>query len=150
MKILVGYTGSKAGKAALDLAEVHARAFGAQVDVVFSLNRKAEKDSKKIHEAEQVLEHAGNFYEKAGIPCKTALLIRGLSHGEDLIQYANENEIDEIVIGASRSSLVGKLVFGNTAQYVILNADCPVILTKSRLYNNMDYSRYTAALQEKK
>ncbi|MBW2593294.1 MAG: universal stress protein [Deltaproteobacteria bacterium] len=144
MKILVGYTGSKAGKAALDLAGAHAKAFGAQIDVVFSLNRKSEKDSKKIHEAEQVLEYAGNFYKKAGIPCKTALLIRGLSHGEDLIQYADENNIDEIVIGASRSSLVGKLVFGNTAQYVILNADCPVILTKSRLYNNIEVSRYIA------
>ncbi len=144
MKILVGYTGSKAGKAALDLAVVHAKAFGAQVNVVFSLNKKAEKNSKKIHEAEQVLEYADRFYGKASIPCKTALLIRGLSHGEDLIQYANEHHIDEIIIGASRSSLVGKLVFGNTAQYVILNADCPVVLTKSRLHKNMAFSRYLA------
>ena len=143
MKILVGYTGSKAGKAALDLARVHAKAFDAKIDVVFSLNRKAEKDPQKIHEAEQVLEYAAEFYEKAGIVCDTALLIRGLSHGEDLVQYAGENDIDEIIMGASRSSLVGKLVFGNTAQYVILHADCPVVLTKDRLFNKLDFSRYT-------
>ncbi len=143
MKILVGYTGSKAGKAALDLARVHAKAFDAKIDVVISLNRKAEKDPQKIHEAEQVLEYAAEFYEKAGIVCDTALLIRGLSHGEDLVQYAGENDIDEIIMGASRSSLVGKLVFGNTAQYVILHADCPVVLTKDRLFNKIDFSRYT-------
>ena len=66
MKILVGYTGSKAGKAALDLARVHAKAFNAKIDVVISLNRKAEKDPKKIHEAEQVLEYATTFYEEGG------------------------------------------------------------------------------------
>ncbi len=144
MKILVGYTGSKAGKAALDLALAHAKAFNAQVDVVISLNRKAEKNPQKIREAEQVLEYAEKFYEEAGIVCNTALLIRGLSHGEDLVQYAGENDIDEIIMGASRSSLVGKLVFGNTAQYVILHADCPVVLTKNRLFNRINFSRYIA------
>lgn len=145
MKIMVGYKGAKAGKAALDLAAIHAKAFGATVEVVTSLNRKSEKNPQKIHAAEQGLKYAETLYADKGIACNTTLLIRGLTHGEDLIKFADENQIDEIIIGASRSSLVGKLVFGNTAQYVILQANCPVILTKERLYNKIDPARYLKA-----
>jgi len=42
MKILVGYDGTNAAKEALNLAKVHAKSFGATVDVVTSM----EKDRK--------------------------------------------------------------------------------------------------------
>ena len=45
-------------------------------------------------------------------------------------RLANENGIDEVIIGVHRRSKVGKLVFGSTAQYVILNAPCPVVAVK--------------------
>jgi nucleotide-binding universal stress UspA family protein len=50
--------------------------------------------------------------------------------GEDLVKYAKENQIDQIVVGIRRRSKVGKLVFGSTAQYVILEAPCPVLTVK--------------------
>jgi nucleotide-binding universal stress UspA family protein len=50
--------------------------------------------------------------------------------GEDLVQLAEENNVEEIVIGVRRRSKVGKLLFGSTAQYVILNAKCPVVSVK--------------------
>jgi nucleotide-binding universal stress UspA family protein len=58
------------------------------------------------------------------------LLIRGLSAGEDLVEFANENEVDEIIVGVKRRSKVGKLLMGSTAQYVILQAECPVVTVK--------------------
>ena len=39
-------------------------------------------------------------------------------------------QVEEIIIGVRRRSKVGKLLFGSTAQYVILNAPCPVVSVK--------------------
>ena len=53
-----------------------------------------------------------------------------LESGEDLVQFAEQNKIDEIILGIRKRSKVGKLMFGSTAQYVILNAPCPVVSVK--------------------
>ena len=37
---------------------------------------------------------------------------------------------DEIIIGLQRKSKVGKLLFGSTAQYIIMNAPCPVVTVR--------------------
>ena len=80
--------------------------------------------------SERGLEYAKSLFEEDGIACNTHLLIRGLSAGEDLVEFANENQIDHIVVGVKRRSKVGKLLMGSTAQYVILQAECPVITVK--------------------
>jgi nucleotide-binding universal stress UspA family protein len=69
------------------------------------------------------------FVDK-GIACKTHLLIRGMSPGEDLIEFAKENKSDAVFVGVKRRSKVGKLLMGSTAQYVILQAPCPVVCVK--------------------
>ena len=69
-------------------------------------------------------------FEEDKIPCDTHLLIRGIGAGEDLVQFADENKIDQIIIGTRRRSKVGKLLFGSVAQYVIINASCPVLSVK--------------------
>jgi len=56
--------------------------------------------------------------------------VRGLEAGEDLVQLAEDTGIAEIVIGIKRRSKVGKLLFGSTAQYLILHAPCPVLTIK--------------------
>ncbi|MFN2437147.1 MAG: universal stress protein, partial [Desulfotignum sp.] len=58
------------------------------------------------------------------------LLVRGLEPGEDIVRFADENRVDEIVIGVRSRSKVGKLLFGSTSQVVILQAGCPVVSVK--------------------
>jgi nucleotide-binding universal stress UspA family protein len=130
MRIMVGYDGSNAAKDALVLAKKHAKAFEGKVFVLSSLEKGSEDQLPKIEQAERDLDYAKNFFEKDNIPCETHLLIRGLSPGEDLIQFANENEIDEIIVGVKRRSNVGKLIFGSNARYVIMEANCPVVTIK--------------------
>ena len=59
--------------------------------------------------------------------CETHLMIRGETPAEDLIDFAEDNGIDEIIVGIAKKSRVGKLIFGSNAQYVILHAPCPVV-----------------------
>ena len=130
MRILVGYDGSNSGKEALDLAKNHAIAFKGEIDVITSMFKGTEKEREGMEQAKRGLEYAEAFFKENNIPCKIHLLIRGLTSGEDLVEFAKENSIDEIIVGVKRRSKVGKLLMGSTAQYVILNAHCPVVTVK--------------------
>ena len=130
MKILVGLDGSNSSKEAFSLAKKHAKTFNATIDLVTSMEKGTEAQQKEIEDSEHDLENAKKLLEKDGISCDTHLLIRGMTPGEDIVEFAEKNEVDEIVIGVKRRSKVGKLVFGSTAQHVILNAHCPVVTVK--------------------
>jgi nucleotide-binding universal stress UspA family protein len=128
MKILVGYDGSESAKEALKLARIHALAFGATVDVVTSIEKGNDADEE--NKALLSLEWAKTEFDEKGVICRTHLLIRGVAPGEDLVEFATENKIDEIIVGIKKLSKVGKLLLGSTAQYVILEAACPVVSVK--------------------
>ena len=130
MKILVGYDGTNAAKAAVDVAKTFALGLGAEIIVITSIKSAIEAKPEGIAEAESALDHTKSILEEAGVDCQTNLLIQGLSPGESLVTYAKHSRCDHIVIGVQRRSRVSKLVMGSTAQYVILNAHCPVTSVK--------------------
>ena len=130
MKILVGYDGTGSAKEALNVARQHARAFDASVDIVTSMSKGTESERKEMEQAERGLEWAQTLFQEQGVTCKTHLLIRGRTPGEDLVEFAKEHRIDEIIVGIKRRSKVGKLLLGSTAQFVILSAHCPVVTVK--------------------
>lgn len=130
MKILVGYRGKNVGKDLLEQAVKQAKAFDAEVHVVTSMMGGEKTEKEKIEEAEANLENAKQFLDSHGVKNDVHLLIRGHSPGEDLVMFARENDIDEIIIAVKSRSKVGKILFSSTAQYVILKAECPVISIK--------------------
>ena len=130
MKILVGYDGSNSAKEAMKIAKKHAKAFNAEVHVVTSMASGTEHQQREIDSAESQLEWVETFFKEEEIPCETHLLIRGFSPGEDLVRFAEENQVDEIVVGVKRRSKVGKILLGSTAQYVIIKAPCTVVTVK--------------------
>ncbi|MDP8228217.1 MAG: universal stress protein [Candidatus Electryoneaceae bacterium] len=130
MGILIGYDGTNSAKEALMLAKKHATAFCASAMVVTSMGKGTEKQQKEIFEAQMRLEWAKSLFAENEISCDTHLLIRGLSPGEDIVQFAEESQADEIVVGVKQRSKVGKLLMGSTAEYVILHAPCPVVSVK--------------------
>lgn len=130
MKILVGYRGADVGKDLLELAAQHARAFAGEVLLVTSLPGGDKTTKEQVMEAEERLDRAKQFLTDRGIRHETHLLIRGKTPGEDIISFAAENNCSEIMIGVKSRSKVGKILFGSTAQYVILKAVCPVVSVK--------------------
>jgi nucleotide-binding universal stress UspA family protein len=126
----VGYDGSKVADDVMKLAHKHAQAFNAEVHIVTSLEQGPGLKKEEIDKAENRLEKQRTFFRADEIPCEVHAAVSYNSPGEDLVQLAKENEIDQIMIGIRRRSKVGKLVFGSTAQYVILEAPCPVVAVK--------------------
>jgi len=128
---LLGYDGSNEAKDALKLAQKHAQAFCAKIEVVKSVTRHHPLDHRLIQGTEEKLEREIRNQLNGDIPSyETRLLVSSQASGENLIWIAELAKIDEIIIGVRRRSKVGKLLMGSTAQYLILNAPCPVITTK--------------------
>ena len=131
MNILVGYDGSNETKDALKFAKNHAKAFGAKIRVVKSVTRHHPLHFSLIQVAEENLEREiRNQFNGDITNYETHLLVSSSSTGQNLVQIAEQEKIDEIIIGVRRRSKVGKLLLGSTAQYVILHAPCPVITVK--------------------
>jgi nucleotide-binding universal stress UspA family protein len=130
MKFLVGYNGSVEAKAALTLAHEFAKTFSAKVFVVASMEGGAGEKVEDIAQAEQNLREAKALLDEQGVECETHQMARGLTPGEDLVRFAEENQIDQIFVGIEKKSRTSKLILGSTAQFVILKAPCPVITIK--------------------
>ncbi len=132
MKIMVCYDGTDAAKNALAVTVQQAKAFKADVIAVTAMEGEAHKQLHDLEKAEQALEYARNFIVTDGVACETKLLLSEtqFSAGEILVRFANEQQVDMIVIGVKKRSKVGKIITGSNAQHVILNADCQVISVK--------------------
>lgn len=128
MKILVCYDGSNVAQDAIKLARNHAEIFGGSLCIAKALPQSHELVYENIQQEEHSLEGiAKKILGESDIAYETHAIVTNLTPGEELVDFAKRNEIDEIVIGIRKRSKVGKLVFGSTAQYVILNAHCPVV-----------------------
>jgi nucleotide-binding universal stress UspA family protein len=127
MKILVGYEESRVAEAALKLGIHHARAFGADLFIVTCLEQSHDLQREDIEAVEDRLEKLKLSFKNDDFSCETYTMVSLLNPGEALVEFAAENDIDQIFIGVKKRSKVGKMVFGSNAQHVILNSPCPVV-----------------------
>ncbi len=130
MKILVGYRGLDVGRDLLEIALKHAKAFDGEVLVITSMKGGERNEKDAYEQAEKNLKDAGQYFEENGVKSDIHLLVRGFEPGEDIVRFAREKNVDEIIIGVKSRSKVGKLLFGSTAQAVILRAPCPVVTVR--------------------
>ena len=128
MKFMVCYDGSEAAKSALKLAQKHAKILDAKLEVVNTITRELPLKHSKIQQKEDNLKReVGNLLGGDDVPYETQVLATSLTSGEQLIKFAQDEQVEQIYIGIIKKSKVDKLIFGSTAQYVILHAPCPVI-----------------------
>jgi len=130
MKMLVSYNGTDEAQAALELAQTHAKIFGAKLLVVSSSEGGKGEKPEDINKIKGDLENIKKTVSEDGIDCEVEQLARGLAPGEDIVLFAEENEIDQIYVGIRKKSRTSKLILGSTAQYIILKAKCPVTSVK--------------------
>jgi nucleotide-binding universal stress UspA family protein len=128
MKIVVGYDGSDRSEPALALAVLHARAFNGRVYVLRCLETGADRSIEEVEKAERDLGEVRRYLSVRKVSCEIHLhlMLSGLNPGKDLVQFSKGIDADEIILAIRKKSKLGKLIFGSTAQHVILNAHCPV------------------------
>ncbi|MEE4600853.1 MAG: universal stress protein [Desulfobacteraceae bacterium] len=128
MKFLVCYDETNEAKEALKVAQEHARVWNAKLEVVNAVIRIEPLKHSRVQKMEENL--AGQVKDILGSddpPYEVQLLLTDLTSGEQLVKFAEDLNIDLIFLGIVKKSKVGKLLFGSTAQYVILHAPCPVV-----------------------
>ena len=131
MSIMVAYDGSDVAKEALNLAKAHAKAFKAEIEVVQAAEKGGDLVYPDVEKLEKKLKkEIKTLMNGEDIPYKTTLLVSSGSAGEQITRHLELKNSSEICMGVRRRSKVGKLLFGSTAQYVILTAPCPVVTTK--------------------
>ena len=130
MKLVAAYNGTEESRLALELAKKHAKIFNARLIVISSSEGGKGEKPEKIAKIELELDQIKEDFEREGIDGEVDQLARGFSPGEDLVMFAEENDIDQIYVGIRKKSRTSKLILGSTAQYIILKASCPVISVK--------------------
>jgi nucleotide-binding universal stress UspA family protein len=102
-----------------------ALADGDEVCVINSLQGGDETTSDEMADGERALDA---FVEALGesVVVERHQYVRGNEPVEDLLAAAQDFGVDEFVIGIRKRSPVGKVVFGSTAQHLLLEVDRPV------------------------
>jgi nucleotide-binding universal stress UspA family protein len=68
--------------------------------------------------------------ENPNIKLSTKVILTGIAVYGEIIQYAEKESIDLIVIGTRGRSGVKKLLLGSTASGVVTYSSCPVLVTR--------------------
>jgi len=131
MKFLVCFDLSTAATEALKLAQKHAGVWNAELEVVYALTREEPLERSYIKNQEGMLaKELNTLLGDDDIPYNGRVYVTSLTAGEQLIEFAKNEKVDQIFVGITKTSKVGKLLFGSTAQYVILQSPCPVVTVR--------------------
>jgi len=133
MLIMVCYDGTQTGHRAVKLAQEHATMWKAKKIVVKAVERDTPLKRAYVEDEEQMLrDEISVLMMNSTIPWDCELFISSISSGEQLENFARSEDVDLVFIGVEKRSKVGKLLFGSTAQHVILNSPCPVVTVNSQ------------------
>lgn len=123
--IVVGYVDKPEGKAAARRAAIEARIRKAERLLIVIVQRDLDAVD------EETLETVRQELEGTGIDPEVRVPASGHEAAEELIETAEREQAELIVIGLRRRSPVGKLILGSNSQRVLLDATCPVLAVKA-------------------
>ena len=135
--LLVPFDGSASSEKALARACALAKADGAELSVLYVIPRyeemmdffKTDTNKKSLfQEAEKSSEKAKKLAAAQGAQIK-AVVQEGHA-GEKIVEIADKLKNDVIVMGTHGWRGMNKAIMGSTAERIIANASCPVLIVK--------------------
>jgi len=103
---------------------------GSFVDALKPLSTLEEENyaGKQLSEANGIMGEAKNVCKKYPVEFN-GIAANGIP-GNKIIQYAQDNDFDHIVIGISGKGHIGEVLLGSVSDYVIHHANVPVTIVK--------------------
>jgi nucleotide-binding universal stress UspA family protein len=134
-KILCATDGSEHSAEAVELAARMAAKFGASLSVCAVNIARGGVRGPLIYswddaEVKQILDGAASAARKAGATKVDELALRSREAASAIVQYAEENGYDHIVIGTGDKRGVSRLVLGSVAADVAGRAHCSVTVAR--------------------
>jgi nucleotide-binding universal stress UspA family protein len=128
MSVLVGYIPTPEGRAALTAAVAEAGLRATSLIVLNASSGDSLVDPR--HATTEAMAGIDQELAAAGVP-HTVEHLSGLDPVEEIVRRAGAADVDLVVIGLRRRSLVGKLLLGSAAQRIMLDVGCPVLAVKA-------------------
>lgn len=136
-KLLIGYDGSEGSKIALNKGIYLAEFLKAKI-IVLAVGRIPDY-AETVSEIEEAKEQAWKYYHKILEEVKelsrdknleVTTMIKYGKPAEVIVEVAEENEVDLIILGPSRYSYMRRRILGSTAEKVVERAGCSVLIVK--------------------
>ncbi|MFB6121933.1 MAG: universal stress protein [Haloferacaceae archaeon] len=96
----------------------------AQLDYSFESDATPDEVASRLSSVKQI----GDRLAAAGVEYAVSGEVG--EYGPLIVEAAEGYDADLVVVGGEKQSPAGKAMFGSTAQYVLLNAHCPVVFVK--------------------
>ena len=129
MTIVVGYVPKPEGRVALRAALVEADRRGEPLHVLNTSRGDAALDPGFASDDD--LAEVRRQLETSGVDFEIEHRVSGHDGAEDVTAAAERLGASLVVIGLRRRSPTGKLIFGSTAQRILLDAPCRVLAVKA-------------------
>lgn len=143
-KILVGIDGSESSMDAADYAIEMAKKEDAQVIALSIIHLplssyglaspqdevKQSKEIKEMQKFRKSLDRIGQNAKQSNVQLKKEIINSQMSVVAAIVEYAESEGIDLIVIGTKGTSNIKNMLLGSTASGVVKYSTCPVMIVK--------------------
>ena len=147
-KILIALDGSKTSLDAAEHAICHAEKHDSELTALYVVSSDVRygysEDNQKttltgplkeivtmaVERGEKLLNEVKQKASKTNIDVKTDVIMGYTSVAKSIVEYAEERNMDLIVIGTRGMTGIKKMLLGSTATGVVTYAHCPVLIVK--------------------